>query len=270
MLWKRLLIVGLILGGGAVGLPARAFTPEVRLTIVRRAIKLMPPSLAHQLQRHRLDLEQAALSGIDRQPNAPMQLLDPNQAGRQIEALVQEGARLVARQAPMAELARVLGAIAQATTDLAFAFNLGPDDPRRAAAYPEFCRYVEAKLPRLAFTFSGWPDDALAQADFVGFAQATAAQASRDLDGLMRSYYPEGRRPTAQDFDERSIPFAAAALESSLAMTATAKAWLAVWFRAGGDLTGTPFLNPDAAASPSPPAPLNAAGLDLENKELNR
>ncbi|RMG42402.1 MAG: hypothetical protein D6718_13955 [Acidobacteria bacterium] len=107
-------------------------------------------------------------------------------------------------------------------------------------------------------TFDGFADPHLAAGDPVAFGRSIAAKARRDYEGILRSFFPEGRRPTAADFDDRSIPFAAASLEVSLAVGATAKAWLYAWHRAHGDLEGAP-LGAGGKANPFEPAGGTAA-----------
>ncbi len=222
--------------------PAAACTPKVRAEVLRRALKLMPPALARQLTRHERELKDGALRGTDL---VPVQALEPGTHDADLAALVASAKQLLDSQAPMSEVARTFGAIARASFDLSFALNVGPHDERDAAIYGPFCTYVEQKLPRIATTFSGYENDELARGDVAAFARQTARIARRDYPGILNSYFPPGRKALPQDFDDRSVAFASASLEVSLALTTTARSWLYAWNEAQGDLTGTPFLDGD-------------------------
>ncbi len=230
---------------------ARGFTPRTRAFIVHRALALLPPALARQLSRHEDALVAGALADWSRDAEGTgPHALDPGTADGELARRIDEAVALLDRHAPMREVARAFGRIAHAVADLSFALDVGPDDPREASFYGEFARYVEEQAPRVRLVFPGWTDPHLARDDVRGFARAIAARARRDYDGILRSYHPEGRDPLPQDFDERSIAFAAASLELSLAVTATARAFLYAWYRAHGDLAGAHGLGPHPRGNP--------------------
>ncbi len=228
-------------------------TPKVRAEVVRRATTLMPPALAQQLTRQERHLRAGALEGLPEAGGLPS-ALDPGDADAQLAAAVDEAARLLDAQASMAAVAHAFGRIARHATDLSYALHVGPHDPRAASIGGPFCRYVEEKLPKMRLTFGGYVDDDLASRDPRAFGRRVARDARRDYAGILRSYFPEGRRPGAQDFDDRSVAFGSASIETSLALTSVARAWLYAWSRAGGDVTGTPFLF-DGGGSAAPRTP---------------
>ncbi len=239
VVWVLLVLVAL----GACPRTAAACTPAVRAEILRRVVLMMPPSLAGQLKRHERELQSGALDDV-RHGGVVYSSIEPGEGDRLLVQSIRETTRLIDNQAPMSEVARSFGEVARRAADLSFALYVGPHDPRSAEIQGDFCTYVERKLPKIAFTFAGYVDDDLARSDLDAFARNTAALARRDYPGILRSYFPEGRRPVPQDFDDRSVAFASASLEVSLALTRTARAWLFAWNEAHGDLTGTPFLVP--------------------------
>ena len=254
---RLLLLVPLAVSLGLLGPgDAAACGPATREAVVRRAATLMPSGLSRQLKKHIDELVAGALEGVD--PAAPVAALDPGDADARLAAALDEAKALLDGRAPFAAVARALGKAARAATDLSYALHDGPPDPRAAGVAPDFCRYVDRKLPKIVFTFPGYADENLAEGDVAGFARRVARDARRDYAAVLASYFPPGRARTAADFDERSVAFGAASLESSLALTSVARAWLFAWHRAGGDLYGTPFLNYDpegAAASPDGTTP---------------
>jgi hypothetical protein len=241
--------VGLLWSSSADGL---AFTARTRSTIVHKSVSLMPPALARQLRKHARVLHQAALSDLT-QSGPVRETKDPALAGQQLERSVRQTIGLINDRAPMREVARALGEIASQVADLSFALSNQTRDPRAQQVYEEFASYVEHKLPKIAVTFAGYTEPHLAQADVTGFAAEIVKNASRDYDGVLRSYFPEGRARHPADFDERSVAFAVASLETSLAVTSTARIWLYVWHYAGGDLEGTPFLSARDISKPFQP-----------------
>ncbi len=239
-------LAGSLLGPG----PAVAFSPATRTELVKRAITLMPPSLARQLKKHERALLEGALEGMEQCNGTAAHGLAPGDADARLAATIDETVARIDRREPMADVARSLGRVAHAAIDLSFALNSGPDDPRERSYYREFALYVEKSLPKVRLTFPGWSDDELARRDLPGFARRTALAARRDAEAIARSYYPEGRSRSPQDFDERSVAFASASLEASLALSTAAKAWLYTWWSAHGDLAGTPHLDPGLVHNP--------------------
>lgn len=235
----------LIVASAAHGI---ACTAAVRTEIVKRATKLMPPALARQLERHAAHAVAGATEGVA-DPPSPISAVDPGDADEQLAAALSEVKRLLDTHAPMPAVARAFGRVARHATDVSFALHVGPHDPRAAVIYPRFCRFVEERMPRFRTTFPGYVDEDLARGDVAAFARRVARDARRDYDGILRSYYPPDRSPVAADFDDRSVAFGSASLEVSLALTSVARSWLFAWHRAGGDLTGTPFLT-DSRTNP--------------------
>ncbi|MDQ7006402.1 MAG: hypothetical protein Q9Q40_04155 [Acidobacteriota bacterium] len=233
---------------------ARAFTPRTRAEIARRALALMPDGLERQLRKHARALFAGALEGLEAEPR-PLAALDPGQAPQRLAGAIDRAAQAIEDRRGMEEVARRFGRIARWTADLAFALNVGPDDPREATIYDDFARYAESRLPRMRVVFDGFADPRLAAGETEAFGRWIGERARRDYDGILRSYFPPGRRASPQDFDDRSVAFASASLEVSLAVTATARAWLYTWRLAHGDLHGTPTLNDTQVSAPFQAAP---------------
>jgi len=241
--------LGVALLLGCFGLPdaAFAFSPKTRVEIIERAARLMPPALGRQLAKHRKSLLAGALEPL---MHTEMSALGANEKLECVDASVQALVEAMEEQQPMKNVARIFGRIAFESANLSFGLNTRQDDPREERIYLEFTRYVEAKLPKIKTTFGGFADPALHAQDPEKFCEEIASRARRDYDGILRSYFPEGRKSGVADFDDRSVAFATASLEVSLAVTATARAWLFAWHRAHGDLHGTPLLDPSAIRTP--------------------
>ena len=241
----RLVPLCLVLASLCAG-DALAFTPRTRVLIVQRALTLMPDSVQTQMKRHARPLFRGALAGTETVGAEGLDALDPGLGDEALEEAIEGVVSALDSQASMAEVAAEMGAIARATTDLSFALNVGPSDPRENSFYLSYARFVESRHGRIVVTFGGFEDPALAGGDPRGFARSVAEQARRDYAGVLRSYFPEGRASVAGDFDDRSVAFATASLGVSRAVTATARAWLYAWYRAHGDLAGSPGIDGEA------------------------
>ena len=259
---RRLLPVPVLLAALAGAWPgALAFSPGTRALIVHRAMTLMPDALERQMARHARSLYRGALDGVE-QLGPGYHALDPGDADLRLERAVVDAVRALDEQRPMREVVARFGRIARVASDLAFALNVGPDDPREADFYGDFARFVESRQDRIRITFGGFSDPWLARDDIRGFGRSVAASARRDYGAILASYHPPGRERLPGDFDDRSVAFAAASLELSLAVTATARAWLYAWHRAHGDLQGAPIEDPSEPFGPMD----SAAGASREER----
>lgn len=245
---------------------ADAFTSRTRAEIVSRAVTLMPSSLQRQMRRHSRALYSGALEGMQEGEGSGAHASGPGSAAQRLSRSVGRVTAMIAEQRAMREIVSELGRVSHAATDLAFALNVGPDDPREAGIYGDFSQFIEDRLPRIRVTFDGFADPNLERGDVAGFAASVASRARRDYEGILRSYHPEGREATPQDFDDRSVAFAAASLEVSLAVTATARAWLYAWHNANGDLGGAPLFGTAGAGAPFTPADRAAKKVDADGQ----
>ena len=245
--------------------PSPAFTPKTRAEITRRAILLMPDALERQLRRHAKQLYRAALERPPGTPPPGTAPLELDAAAAELRKAIDGAVAALDRQRPMSVLVTRLGRAARHAQDLSLATHVPPFDDRHESFHPRYARYVEDRLPRIRFVFHGFRDPALADGDVEAFARRLARESREDYPAVVRSYFPEGREATAQDFDDRSVAFAVASLSVSRAVTATARVWLLAWHRAHGDLTGaarlahgrtsTPFSAPSHSHGAAPPAP---------------
>jgi hypothetical protein len=243
-----------------------AFTARTRAEIVSRAVTLMPSSLQRQMRRHSRALYSGALEGMQECEGSGAHASGPGSAAQRLSDSVGRVTTMIGEQRTMREIVTELGRVSHATADLAFALNVGPDDPREAGFYAEFSQFIEDRLPRIRVTFDGFADQDLERHDVTAFAASVANRARLDYEGILRSYHPEGREATPQDFDDRSVAFAAASLEVSLAVTATARAWLYAWHSANGDLGGAPLYGTAGAGAPFTPADRAATGVDADGQ----
>ena len=103
-------------------------------------------------------------------------------------------------------------------------------------------------MDRFPLVFNGYDGSPLDGGDLIRFVGSVRARYESDRDRLHLAYHPpDGRRVLPSDFDDRSVPFAIASLAYSHAVTDASHLWIAIWRRANGDLSGTPYLAAAAA-----------------------
>jgi hypothetical protein len=244
---SRWVVAGLALAAA----PAAAWAPETRVEIVDDAVRLMPESLRLALERQREALLRGMLEpmsdedGPDHRP--------PWSAGRLDESVVDAVGRLqrsLAQQAGFVEIARGFGELAHFVSDAGFPPGATSEAGRR---YTHFARFCEGARARFPLVFDGYSDAELATGDYRAFALRILRTAREDDRQLAIAYAAAGDPPDPAAFDDRSVPFAVGSLSYSRTVTDLARAWLAVWATAGGDVGRMPYLRPPAIPSAGGP-----------------
>ncbi len=227
--------------------PARAWTPRTRVQMVDEAVRLLPASLRLAIEHRREPLLRGMLepmTGEDGPGHRP-----PWQGGT-LDAEIAERAAALVRSvesaAPFDEVARSFGALAHFVADAGY--PPGAAGAGGAARYADFASFCESRRPRFPLVFYGYDDPDLARGDFRGFARRVLERARKEFPSLERAYAAAGTPPDPAAFDDRSVPFAVASLSYSNAVTDIAKAWLAAWQAAHGDVGRTPYRAPRAVS----------------------
>lgn len=216
----------------AVAGPLHAFEAAARQNVALAALRLAPPALARQLNRHRASLAQGA-------QEAPPS--DPAAAAKSLREEVDQAVRLIDTHKPFKSLAVSLGRLAGMMTRA--------NDPlwsdqgsTRGSDGAKFTAFFQDRLKRFPLVHDGPADPALARGDMAAYLGVIRARYEGDRASLVRAYHPPDGIVRPSDFDDRSVPFAIASLCYSHAVNDTANVWIHVWRRAHGDLTGTPYL----------------------------
>lgn len=237
----------------ALPLPALAWTGPVHERVALQAQRLMPPSLAAQLEKHRGELVRGA-TDPDREALPQAHGLHPDGSGgsldREVAAGVDRAIQILRSQGTFAELARELGKISHLVSDAAFPLNASGSDAREDDYYADYGRYAERKLDKYPPIFDGYESfgDAFDVADYV---RRIAERANRGYPIVAAGYYPPKGGPLrdSRGFDDRGPVFGVTQLAYVRAVSATANLWLYVWREAHGDLSNTPHYQPSRAAS---------------------
>ncbi|MBZ5639666.1 MAG: hypothetical protein LAO51_13050 [Acidobacteriia bacterium] len=220
--------------------PAAAWTPRTRAQMADEAIRLMPASLRLALEHHRDPLLRGMLEPMSGEDGATHR---PPSHGGSLDAEVAVRAAALVKSVESAagfdEVARSFGALAHFVADAGF--PPGAAGAAGVARYADFAAFCESRRPRIPLVFYGWDDDDLARGDFAAFSRRVLERARREFPNLERAYAAAGNPPDPAAFDDRSVPFAVASLSYSQTVTDIARAWLAAWRVAHGDLGRVPY-----------------------------
>jgi len=223
----------------AAAVSTSAWTARTRDRIVRDALKVAPPALAHLILKHpdalREGLAEAGLTEGSAQHRQDSDATVEGTASA-IEAVSRKAIAAFDDHRPIADAVFYLGVLAHLAADASDPLLTSPGGATAPFA-SDFPMYVERNVDRFPAVFYGYqpPGEEAASATI-----ATAKQAREYFEHLSRAYAASGG--SSARFDVRSIPFGVASICYSRAVTSTARAWLHVWREAHGDLGGTPHL----------------------------
>jgi hypothetical protein len=208
--------------------------------MVDDAVLLMPPGLRMALERHRLEARRGALEPLASEGEAPHRPpWDGGVLDRAVARAASDLEQAVAELAPFPEIALRFGRLAHFIADAGFPpLAAGARASSRSSHFAAFC---ESRRERFPLVFYGYSDTDLERTDYAAFARRILETARSEDRELERAYREAGIPPDESAFDDRSVPFAVASLCYSRTVTDIARAWLAVWARAGGDLSGAPY-----------------------------
>jgi len=228
------LALALLLGA----MPALAWAPETRISMVDEAVRLLPASLRLALESHREPLMRGALGpltsedGPTHRPPWSEGTLD-----HQVELEAAALAELLAGTAEFDAIALQFGRLAHYVADAGFPPAMSEGDG--ASRYEHFSAFCASRRERFPLVFYGHAD--VDDADFSAWSLSLMRRARDEDRELARIYAAAGDPPDPAAFDDRSVPFAVGSLGYSHSVTDIVRAWLAVWRRAGGDISRTPY-----------------------------
>ncbi len=225
-------------------LSASAFTEDTHQDVAEQAARLMPASLRAILAKNLDSLRDGARAPIP-VPEDGLYLYPDGSYGtldRTVEAQTRRVADLLAARAPMSQVARELGVLSHAIALASDPVHVTAHDVRTRDWAPGFARFVKDRTPRFHVAFGGYASPSLSAGDVRGLVRASAELSRRNAPLLVEMFLlPDGSVASIGGFDDRHPVFGIAALGYSHAITDTARLWLYVWIKAGGDTAGLPF-----------------------------
>lgn len=214
--------------------PAAAFTPRTQRSIAAEAGRLAPPDLARQIERREEHFRAGVMAPFrdadaarhDAGPGGVLDRVILEEAERAVEA--------IRSHRPFDEVVFQLGVVAHYVADANNPLATSAADPREAAYYADYARYVESAEPRLPLLFYGVAPGMERHPDVSPLVAATLARGRRLYPLVGREYRRVDFTPGVIAFDDRSTAFGIASVAFSHAVTDVARVLRWIWIRAGG------------------------------------
>jgi hypothetical protein len=228
------LVLALAVAGSAA--PAAAWTPRFQVKLAEEAVRLAPPDLARQIERHGEELRTGVLDPF-RDPDPLRHVQNGEGQGRLRETVLAETERaveLIRELAPFGDVVRQLGRVSHYVADLHNPLNCTDRDPREAEYYADYLRYAETAEPRFPLVFYGFRQPFDGPGDVRAMVDEALAHGRRQYPMVGREYRRIGFGSGVGAFDDRSTAFGVASVAFSRAASDIAQVLRYIWLRAGG------------------------------------
>jgi hypothetical protein len=233
--------------------PAAAWTPRFHQEVAVQGARLMPASLQRLLAQHASRLKEGAVAPLRLGADEGLYLHAGGSYGSLDRTVLVQAQRildLLQGQSSMDVVAYEMGVLSHLVALAESPLHVAGDDPREPQWAPRFEHFAESRLPRYRVVFDGYLSPALERDDIRGFVGGIADRSRRHYPLIARSYLTEkGGVAANTSFDDRHPVFGIASLAYSRSIADTAKVWLYLWIKAGGDTTNLPF--PQGLARPT-------------------
>jgi len=227
-----------------------AWAPETRVRMTDEAVRFMPPTLRMALENHRTELLRGVLDPMKTE-DAPSH--HATEGGTLDQTVAAEASKLLDMlrvKTPFSRIAEQFGTLAHYVYDSGFPPGVSEDGADRYHHFADFC---EDRRERFPLVFYGHENEALAKEDYRGYA-LEVIERSRDSDRRLAFAYAQyAEHGHSSVFDDRSVPFAVGSLSFSRSVNDVVRVWLSVWENAPGDMSRTPYRDPNKTQPPRRP-----------------
>ena len=225
--------------------PAFGWSPRFHEEVSVQAARLMPVSLQRVLAQHQDRLKAGAVAPLKLGAHESLYLHAGGSYGSLDHSVLVQSQRvldLLESQSSFDVVAYEMGVLSHLIALAENPANVAADDPREANWAPRFEKFAESKIGRYRVVFDGYLTPTLQRDDIRGFVNAIADRSRRHYPVVAKAYVDENGAVRGNGaFSERHPIFGVASLAYSRSIADTAKIWLYLWIKAGGDTTELPF-----------------------------
>ena len=238
------LVSALALSSALSATPALAFTDEVHQDVAEQAGRLMPVSLRAILGKNLKELREGAAAPLPVTEDG-LYLYPDGSYGTLDQTVMRQSQRvldLLSQRAPMASIVREMGVLSHAVALGSDPIHVTAHDERTADWCGGYERFVQERQPKFRVAFGGYAAPELDKDDVASFVRSCADRTRRNAP-LLRGFFllDDGSVAKISAFDDRHPVFGVASIGYSHAVTDTARLWLYLWIKGGGDVAGVPF-----------------------------
>lgn len=227
------------------------WTSRTHQMIVVEASKLTPYELKLLIKGHRQEILEGAISPLRGAKDESHYLLVDGSFGKAHLRIDSEAAAVIKEmrsgKLDIGDFCRRLGIISHYVAEVNNPLLTGDLKRESGWFYNNFVKYTDSKMDTFVRTFDGYRNGFLENGDFQGFAIASAIRSAGWFEPLKNIYAMNRQKNLGYDFDDKSIPYATAALAYNYSVTDTAKVWYYIWRSLKGDMSYAPYDNTEPA-----------------------
>jgi hypothetical protein len=242
---RQLVVLPWALALALLAREGKAWPREVHEQVAEQAGRLMPIGLRALLAQNLAQLQAGARAPLALEGDPTLYLRPDDASGTLDGSVLDQSQRLldlVTRRAAWSTVAYEMGVLSHYVALAADPTHVATPSAREGEWDEDFRSFTAARLPRFRVVFDGYVVPSLERDDLRGFVGDLAERTRRLYPVLSASYVQrDGSVARGATFDDRHPVFGVASLSFSHAITDTARVWLYIWIRAGGDPSGLPF-----------------------------
>jgi hypothetical protein len=216
--------------------PGSAWTPRTQEAIATEGLRLAPPDLRRQMERHKKAYRRGVLAPFSGSPS-DWHVRNQDRTGRLHVVIVDHVDRaieMIQSHRPFAEVVEHLGRLAHYVADANDPLRTSSQDSSEGRYRSDFHRYAESAEPRIALVFYTQDPQVESPQDVKRLVATTLVRGRRFYPYLGLEYQRIGYRSGTRYFDDRSTAFALASLSFSHAVTDLSRLLSYIWVTAGG------------------------------------
>jgi len=223
---------------------AQCWTGGARTRILRDAVRLMPLSLRTVMEANERELLAGMIEPMAAEDQPEHWQHPAGDYGSAAAQAQREATRLIGavdEHEPLRAVVRRFGTLAHWVEDVNNPLHTADRDGALSLYYADYQRFLEQQLDRFPLAFHGYRSARLASDGPRAYLLESAERSRQYAAAVRRGYGADGRRLSAQAFDERSLPFGVGSLSFSHAVNDIVRVWLWAWEASHGDVSGTPY-----------------------------